>query len=732
MRDAREAGGGMGLAWLGPLIVLAWGGALAVAFAVDRARIPVPPETVIVAGGGPGLLAAIGVHARAVFTAVAILGAAAGLGRCFAGLGFGSLGLGPLVDRCAELVLGGGVLAVAIFVLGHTGLLTPLPIAALLVLGWLVLAAAVWQSRAAGPKADPLAVASGTDPGARDAALVPDADCKVAAGADRAAAAGAPRPGSERGKWRDPVAWTLGLAAAAAGVVGLVTALAPPTARDALAYHLAAPKAYIAAGGIVELPWSVLSYTPFAAEMLFTAGLAIGPESSANLVHLGYGAAAVLLVAAATRRVTGSLRWGAASAAIVATVPSIVWNAGIAHNEMWMTLALTVAFVAIGQWWERRDRRLLLWCGAAIGVALAAKHTALLLVPIVALIVLARARSLEPSEQRRTLRYAVEAALIGLAIPLPWYVQNAVRTSNPLFPFFWSAFPTHSPVWDQARAEMLETYLRFSYGQRDGIAGWLRLPWDLSIRARSDVTALFDGVVGPVFLFLAPLTILALVRSRVPSWLRVAAGVAYAFVFIWATQSQQIRFLLPALPVLAIAGIAACREFATDRLRSLAIAATLALLVGLNLAAGAREGLADAPYRPVLGLESRQAYLERRLPYYRFYERLNRELGPDDRVLLVNMRNDGYYLDVPFVSDSVFEDYTIGRIVNGSATPESVRDGLRELGATHVLSRDDILLDPRFTPFESPAAASRWSGFLSAYTERLDSRDGMALYALKK
>lgn len=678
-----------------PTLVIVWGIVLLAAFALEQWPRTPSLELQTVTSDGPGLLTALANAGRAIATALAILGAAAGLGGVVTHLGFGSLGFGRTADFCGELMLGGGALAIAVFGLGHGGMLTLWPMLVLLVLGWTGLVVSLRRDRTV--------------------------DDESAAASDST--------------WRDPFVLLALLAIATAGVVALVTALAPPTARDALSYHLAAPKAYVAANGIVELPWNVLSYTPFAAEMLFTAGLVIGPDTSPGLVHLGVGVALVVLVVSVARRVTGSIRWGMMAGAVVASVPSIVWNAGIAHNEMWMALALTVAFVAIGQWWERGDRRLLLWCGAAVGVALAAKHTALLLAPLLALIVLVRARSLEAGEQRRTLRFAFEAALIAVAIPLPWYLQNFTRTSNPLFPYFWGAFPTKSSVWDATRAELLESYLRGSYGQSDGVAAWLRLPWDVSIRAQSDVTVLFDGVIGPIFLFLTPLIVLAIIHARVPSWLRVATGLAYAFLVIWATQSQQIRFLLPVLPLLAIAGLASATRTGSTPVLSRAVTVTTAWLVGalvaMNLAVGAREGFASSPHLPVLGLESRTAYLERRLPYFRIYDRLHRELGPAERVMLVNMRNDGYYLDVPFVSDSVFEDFTVGRIVNDSTSTEAIREGMSELGVTHLLVREDILLDPRFTPFEDATASARWADFLANRTQRLESGNGMALYALK-
>lgn len=678
-------------------LVVLWGCLLLVAFGFEHSAFEWPvgssPGT---AADGPGFLSALASAARSVLAAVGILGASAGYGSLISSFGLGSLGLGRLADRCAELMLGGGVLAVAVFGLGHLGMLAVAPAVLLVTVGWAMLAVTTWRGSGH----------SETEPAVE----------------------------GEQRRF-DPIVVLAALGIAAALLLALLTALAPPTARDALAYHLAAPKAYIAANGIVELPWSVHSYLPFATEMLFTLGLLVGPDTSPNLIHLGYGIAVVALVFVVTRRATGSARWGAAAGAMIASVPSVIWNAGIAHNEMWMALAVTVAALALGRWWETGDRRLLLWTGVAIGVAMSAKHTALLLAPILGIVVLVRARSFAPREQLRVLGCSLVAGCIALAFPLPWYAQNAVRTGNPLFPYFWGLFPTRSPVWDAARANVLEAYMRLSYGQHDGVMSWLRLPWDVSVRAQNDVTSLFDGVIGPVFLFLAPIAVVVFRRSSVPAWLRVATSVAVIFTVVWATQSQQIRFLVPALPVFAVAGAAAAATLGRSKpsLSGIgpAVAIPLVGMIALSLTVAAVDVFSSSPHRPALGLESRSTYLARRLAYFAFYERLNRELGPQQRVMLVDMRNDGYYLDVPFVSDSVLEDFTIGRLVNDARSPEAIRDAIRGLGVTHLLIREDILLDPRYTPFDGAPSAARWSGFLRADTLRLESRDGMALYALK-
>ena len=52
-------------------------------------------------------------------------------------------------------------------------------------------------------------------------------------------------------------------------LLSLILALAPAFATDALVYHLAVPKAYLEAGGIINLPNNIYSFFPQQIEMLY-------------------------------------------------------------------------------------------------------------------------------------------------------------------------------------------------------------------------------------------------------------------------------------------------------------------------------------------------------------------------------------------------------------------------------------------------------------------------------
>ncbi|MBV8774168.1 MAG: hypothetical protein JO166_17820 [Deltaproteobacteria bacterium] len=163
------------------------------------------------------------------------------------------------------------------------------------------------------------------------------------------------------------------------------------------------------------------------------------------------------------------------------------------------------------------------------------------------------------------------------------------------------------------------------------------------------------------------------------------------YYFCWLLTSEQLRFLLPLLAPLAVALAAAAAGLFSVRARAAQYLWLASCLPGLLvITAWFAE---QNPVSVVLGGESRAAYLERRLDYYPYYETINRTLPPNARVWLVNLRNDGYHLERPFVADYVFEDYTLAQLVREAKSLAELRARVQALGVTHLLVRHDVLLD---------------------------------------
>jgi hypothetical protein len=486
--------------------------------------------------------------------------------------------------------------------------------------------------------------------------------------------------------------------------LALIAALAPPTAKDTVLYHFALPKAYLAAGGGIEVPYNIAGYYPLGVEMHAVWAMLLGAPMSARVGEAAAGATLFLfapllvMVVHGWARERGLDRPGAVVAAlIVAWVPTAYDVAASAYVDLALAAYSAMAVRAFGRWWTTLDRRHLVWIAVGVGGGLSIKLSAAFVILPLALLALLRALKGSSRGPGTALiaGSAIGALAAGVALAAPWYARNWLRTGSPLFPFYLGIWPAHAPGWDLERSQLYETLFSLYGDSRTGL-DYLLTPFRLAVAAQPDQPPFYDGVLGVAVAFALPLLGWALWRRRLDVELRLALLVSACLFVFWLFSSQQLRYLLPALPGLAVAISAACATLGRvsgRALRGLVLAAA-ALGVPVTLA----WFLMLDPARVVLGGEGRADFLRRRLDYYPYYEVVNRNLPPTAKVWLINMRRDSYHLDRPYFSDFIFEDYTLTRYVLAAARYEEIRDRVRADGITHLLVRHDILLDYQRSP----------------------------------
>lgn len=560
----------------------------------------------------------------------------------------------PAALRCARrCALGAGATSLAWFALGVAGLLAAGPALGMLALGW-ALAVAVWRRTAA-----PAGVARVGEP------------------------------------W-DALGIVAAVVVAIPLVLAAIAALAPPTGKDALIYHLALPKGYLAAGRFAADPESIPAYFAQGAEMHGVWAMLLGRLVSDRVAEAAFGAIAFATYPLLLAGVYGwarSLGLGRSralmAAALVAAVPTAYMEAGSGYVELALALHVVLAVEAAARWWTTGSRLALAYLAVFLGYALAVKLLAVFVLLPLGLIVLLRARQVDADPAGRPgaeLLRGAAALAAAVVLAAPWYVRTWVRTGSPLFPFHLALWPAEAPGWDTERSVLFGAFLAMYGPPNPGPLDYLLAPLRVSLTAQPELAAYHDGVLGVSFLFGVPLLLGAL-RERLRPELRLAAGLAGLFVVFWLATSQQLRFLLPALALLAVPMAAA----AMTRLATGALLATTAagvLVIGAWF-------LQQSPLPVVLGGEAREAYLARRLDYYPYYQLVNTSLPAGARVWLVDMRRDTYHLERPYFSDYFVESYTLRGLVEQAASLEDLRGRVRAMGVSHVLARHDDLLHPQ-------------------------------------
>jgi hypothetical protein len=504
--------------------------------------------------------------------------------------------------------------------------------------------------------------------------------------------------------------------AVVSGALALLAALAPPVAKDTLLYHISLPKLYIAAGGFTDAPNNIASFLPMGAEMQSVWALLLGrilseraAEAASGATQFAFFPLLVVFVYGWARELGLDRSWSLIAALVVASVPTVYYVAASGYIDLALSLYVTLAVHSVARWWKTLDREQLIYAALGLGFALCIKLTAIFVVFPLALVVLLRAR--QAQEEERTARRGgasvgriamggLLALVLAGVLASPWYIKTWAQTGSPVFPFYLNIWKGSAPGWDVERSLWFQEINSRYGGYPKNLFSYVAAPVRLSLMGQPDLPAYYDGVIGTAFLFGLPLVAWAWRRKGLDVELRIAACVSVVLFIFWLFSSEQARYLLPALPGLAVA-LAASGSFLAHRygrksglvvewtLFAIALAGTLVTLAWF---------MEQNPLRVVLGGESRRDYLARRLDYYPYYEIVNAELPRQARVWLINMRRDTYNLERPYFSDYMFEDYTIRKYVDEAASVEELRARVRADGITHLLLRHDLLLDPERSP----------------------------------
>lgn len=487
-------------------------------------------------------------------------------------------------------------------------------------------------------------------------------------------------------------------------VLALISAVAPPIAKDTLLYHFAVPKNFIAAGNNAVIEGNIASYLALGTEMHVVWAMLLGDLVNARIGEIAAGVAVyaflpiLLLAIYGWARETGlSKTWAIIAALLFASIPTVYHVASGAYIDLALTLFVTLAVHSIARWWETLSSDRLAFAAILLGAALSVKLTAAFTIVALAFVVLLRAREAQTEEKSQiaqifTKGFAAFAAAGALASP--WYLRDWAATGSPIFPFYMNLWKGSAAGWDTERSLLFQIINTRYGGFPKGITDYLLSPFAVSITAQPELPDFFDGVLGVAFLFGIPLIIWAWRRASFKTELKLGILVAGLLFLFWLFTSQQLRYLLPIFPLLAIA---VCFSASILSRENKIFRQTLAAILLIISFVGAGVTFAwfaqKSPLQVALGGETRDEYLTANVDYYPYYKIVNNELPADAKVWLINMRRDSYLLEKPYFSDYMFEDWTLRQFAEESKTVAELRAKAKKLGVTHILARHDFLLD---------------------------------------
>ncbi len=489
--------------------------------------------------------------------------------------------------------------------------------------------------------------------------------------------------------------------------LAFVSAVAPPTAKDALLYHFALPKAFIAQGANGFVDGNIASYLALGTEMhsvwAMLLGNLFGPaagEATAGATICSFFAILVITIYRWARSINLSPVWAFVAQLLVAATPSAYHVASSGYIDLSLALYVTLATYALTRWWKEQTWGWVILIAIFLGAALSIKLTTVFVMAAFALVILLRGRENGKDTQAGSLRSGragkivttgFAALLLSGVIASPWYIRTWAATGSPVFPFYMSIWPGRAAGWDVERSNLFQA-MNSQYGGTDvDKVNYLTAPVRVSVAAQPEQPANYDGVLGVAFLIGLPLLIWALWKFDLAVEVKIMAGVAAVMYLFWLFSSEQLRYLLPIAPLLAIAIVASAEKIGGGVAKVAQYAFIAASFCGLlTIAAWFCQ---KAPLRVALGGETRDQYLTRNLDYYPYYQTINTDTAPDAKIWLINMRRDTYNIERSVFSDYLFEDWTLRKMVWDAQSVQELRTKTAAMGVQYVLTRHDFLFD---------------------------------------
>ncbi len=478
-------------------------------------------------------------------------------------------------------------------------------------------------------------------------------------------------------------------------------AMEPEWFYDSLVYHLAVPEQWLIRHKVCHLPHTFFSNFPFLEEMQFAIFLGLGDDLAPKVLHWAQGALAALATYALARTVLGPLA-AVFAACVFLSQPTLRFLQHVTMVELGMTwfqaLAALVFVRAMG--WTAERRRPFAWMAVAgwlLGFAQGTKYIGIWASGLIlGWWLLAHARDGRP--MARAMRGAGWLVATGAAGTLVWLGKNWLFTGDPLFPFLANVFPALG--WDE---ELYARWMRDNtkYGTGHGTwRAWIAMPTMASI----DISDFGTFTLNPFAIVFLP-CLAAL--PRVPEAVRftgVYAGAAFA---LWATSSQQTRFLYPMMPMASVAiAYAVARTGTGSRpVRGLVTgAAAWILAVGAFGEIHNRySNNALTPY--TTGHLSRLGLLRMGVQYYESVERARELTGPNDRVWFLG-GDESFYLGRPRICNSIYDRSTLGDLAKRATSAEDLVRRMRQRNVTHLLvhePRCDEYVNYRIFDWGEPA-----------------------------
>ena len=413
----------------------------------------------------------------------------------------------------------------------------------------------------------------------------------------------------------------------------------PPTNWDSTAYHLVLAREHLVNNRFTVHTGVPVPITPSLNHLLFSWAMALKGDVLAQMVeHVFLMLTALGLLSWGIRIARPAI--GFAGAALWLIHPLVIWLGSSSYVDVATSFYVFLGIYALHVFSEAKEKEWWLASMVMLGAASGVKLPGLFFAGLAAAFGLWRA-------WRSDLKWKwlFAGGAIALAVALPFYATIFYYSGNP----FWPAFPQLSNgVWGSNYVVAWNAWIA-GIGVPRTIVNFLLLPYHILSEPARFVADANRGF--SVVLIAWPLAWIISIFNRSVRWWTVWS---LAFLLFWFVTSQQLRFLLPALPMLGLAAFESV-AFIVDRLKApprlqrigWLIFASLLIVFSLRAVVGEIKVKGIPPIGPA----GREIFLNRFHGGYTGVRYVNDHAATGDSIYVFNSAWLNYYFK-PHVIDS--------------------------------------------------------------------------------
>jgi len=453
-----------------------------------------------------------------------------------------------------------------------------------------------------------------------------------------------------------------------------VLSFVPEIANDSLCYQLNLPKVFVKKNSIQPLTYDFNSFIPLFMNYLYMIGFVFKNVVVAKLFHWWTG---VFLSIALMVMIFRATKWRqlAVFMALIFFLTPTVWNQiTTAYIDVAVAFFTFLSFYLFLQGRRTYKSVTFLLSGLLMGFAVGCKLLAMMgVLSVGGILLLDFFRVKDKREILTGMGFFSVGVFAGCGY---WFVSNAILTGNPAYPYFTKYLGPEVLDFGATYAKM---------GLPKSIISYLLTPFHITFQPQY-----FDRGhwVGPFYLFVLPLVLFASVRMEKS---RYASLFVLCFVTIWFFMGQNVRYLLPVLPLylfVAALGVYGLKEWFYSKWGSLVMKGSVVLFTSFLILLGVYHYRFQL--KVISGLWSPDTFLTKMERSYPIAKWINREL-PKDAVVLNAEEVRQFYLDRDLIREEMLhlkENYTENK------SSEEIILYLKKMGFTHIL-RSKMIQDSK-------------------------------------